>query len=348
MTRSVRHFDPPSQERGAALLTVLLLVAVMSVIAATALDRLQISTRLAANGAAMAQARYYAYAAEQIAAQRIQTLLSRDAAQTTLAGGWLNREIAIPVGGGLALARLNDADNCFNLNSLVIRIDGETANIYAANRVTIEQFSQLMKILQIGENESAAIAQAAADWIDSDTNSLPAGAEDDYYRALPAPYLPPNRLMADRSELRAVKGVSPQIYARIKDWVCTLPQAKPVTLNVNTLSPGQAPLLAMLFGGKLSPQAAKAYLASRPAGGYGSAVRFFGVPLLTEQNASEAVKQQVQLTSQWFELNVRIQSGGIDMESNALITAAPAAAPYTAAPSAMRVRVISRSFGEAA
>jgi general secretion pathway protein K len=326
----------PAHERGAALLTVLLLVAVMSVIAATALDRLQISTRLAANGAAMAQARYYTYAAELIATRRIEDFLARDSAQTTLEGGWLDRETPVPIDGGLAFARLTDADNCFNLNGLVVEIEGDAGANLAANRIMIEQFEQLMVYLQVNENAAGAIAQSAADWIDSDVNPLPAGAEDNHYRGLASPYLPPNRLIADRSEMRAVKGVTPDIYAKIKDWICALPVAKSTTLNVNTLSPDQAPLLAMLFGGKLSPREAKAYLASRPAAGYGSAVRFFGVPLLANQDAPEAVKQQVQLKSMWFQLDVNIQSGGIELESHALIDARTAP-----------VLVTSRSWGEA-
>ncbi len=336
MTKNECTTHGPAHERGAALLTVLLLVAVMSVIAATALDRLQISTRLAANGAAMAQARYYSYAAELIAARRIEDFLARDAGQTTLAGGWLDRETPIPIDDGIALAKLTDADNCFNLNGLAIEIEGSSDKNLAANRTAIEQFTQLLVYLQVNENDGGAIAQSAADWIDTDVNSLPAGAEDNYYRGLASPYLPPNRLMADRSELRAVKGVTPEIYAKIKDWICTLPLAKPTVLNVNTLSPDQAPLLAMLFGGKLSPREAKAYLASRPTGGYGSAVRFFGVPLLANQQAPDAVKAQVQLKSKWFQLSVKIQSEGIEMESHALIDARTAP-----------LRVVSRSWGEA-
>ena len=51
------------RERGAALLTVLLLVAVIAVLAATALERLRVSTRLAGNAAALDQARGLAFAA---------------------------------------------------------------------------------------------------------------------------------------------------------------------------------------------------------------------------------------------------------------------------------------------
>ena len=44
----------PESERGGALLTVLLLVAVMSALSVAALEKLRLSTRLAANGAAAA------------------------------------------------------------------------------------------------------------------------------------------------------------------------------------------------------------------------------------------------------------------------------------------------------
>ncbi len=71
-----KRFAPPKGEKGAALLTVLLLVAVMAVISATALDRLRLSTRLAVNGAAMAQARAYTLAAEGIAAPALRIFCS--------------------------------------------------------------------------------------------------------------------------------------------------------------------------------------------------------------------------------------------------------------------------------
>ena len=54
---------PKSGERGAALLTVLILVAVIAVLAATALEKLRLATRLGGNAVAIEQARGYAYAA---------------------------------------------------------------------------------------------------------------------------------------------------------------------------------------------------------------------------------------------------------------------------------------------
>src|SRR3546814_15738873 len=107
-----------------------------------------------------------------------------------------------------------------------------------------------MLLLGVDRGVAQGIAGAAADWIDSDGNEGRQGAEDGVYRAMQASYLPANRMMADISELRAVAGVTPKIYARPKPWLCDLPVAEPVRLNVNTLAPAQDPLLAMLLPGK--------------------------------------------------------------------------------------------------
>jgi general secretion pathway protein K len=322
---------PPS-ERGAALLSVLLMVAVLAVIAATTLDRLSLSSKLSGNGNALAQARMFSYAAENIAAARIEDLVARDAAQTTLAGGWLNREQVLPIPIGRATAEVRDAGNCFNLNSLVTDAEGR----YQASSTGQDQMTSLMVVLGINENAARPIAAAAADWADSDVTPLPGGAEDDAYRSAAKPYLAANRLYAHPSELRAIKGVTPDVYARLRGWICALPEATLSPVNVNTLLPEQAPLLAMLFPpGKLSPTAARSHLAKRPASGYGSLIRFWEAPELAALKAAPLVQGQVKLTSKYFLLDSEVSLGELSLQGEAMIVASPAPA-----------RVIWRSWGE--
>ena len=66
-------------------------------------------------------------------------------------------------------------------------------------------------LIGIDRGQALGIAGATADWIDSDGNEGPVGAEDAAYRSMQPAYLPANRKMADASELRAVRGVSPKI-----------------------------------------------------------------------------------------------------------------------------------------
>ena len=305
-------------ERGAALLSVLLLVAVMAVIAATALDRLTLATRIAGSAATVDQGRAYAFAAEHIALRQVADLVGRDPAKLTLAGNWLGRDFTLPLPGGVGRARLTDANNCFNLNSLVAEtVPGRFGQRSGAMR----QFGELMTLLGIEPREAQAIAGAAADWIDSDGNEGRLGAEDNVYRSMQSAYLPANRKMADVSELRAVRGVSPKIYARLKPWVCVLPLTDPVKLNVNTLLPEQAPLIAMLLPGEISIADARAALAARPAGGYGSSVRFWEARPFEGRKPPTDVAQQAGVTSRWLTLTTNVTMGDGFLTAISLIDA---------------------------
>ncbi|MEO9131769.1 MAG: type II secretory pathway protein, partial [Sphingomonas sp.] len=138
------HRADRSSETGAALLTVLLLVAVIAVLAGTALEKLRLSTRLGSNAVAMDQARAYSFAAETLALTKVSDLLKANGTRVTLAGGWSGRPIPLPVPGGVATARLTDGGNCFNLNSLVV----ETApNTYAAYTPARLQFARLIRLV---------------------------------------------------------------------------------------------------------------------------------------------------------------------------------------------------------
>ena len=323
---------PKSSERGAALLSVLLMVAVLAVIAATTLDRLTLSSKLSTNGNALAQARMFTYAAESIAAARIEDLVARDAAQTTLAGGWLGAPQSLPIPIGTATATVRDAGNCFNLNSLVTKSEER----YQASATGQDQLTSLLVVLGTDENAARAIAAAAADWADSDITPLPNGAEDDAYRAAPAPYMVANRPFAHPSELRAVKGVSPAIYSKLQNWICALPETILSPLNVNTLLPEQAPLLVMLFPpGKLNIATARSYLAKRPSSGYGSLIRFWAAPELAALEPAPLVQGQVKLTSNYFLLDTRVSLGELALVGESMIVASPAPA-----------RVLWRSWGE--
>ncbi len=142
-----------SSERGAALLTVLLLVALIAVLAGTALEKLRLATRLGGNAVAMDQARAYGLAAETLALTKISDLLARDNSRVTLAGGWSGRPMPLPVPGGLATARVVDGGNCFNLNSLVIETTPGTYSAFTPSRI---QFARLIRLVG-GPSASAEI-----------------------------------------------------------------------------------------------------------------------------------------------------------------------------------------------
>lgn len=318
----------PHPERGAALLTVLLLVAVMATLAATALDRLSLATRLVGNAAVIGQARSWLATAELLAATRIEDLLAADSGQTRLAGNWLGveRRIALPDGASVR-ARLEDGGNCFNLNSLV---ETGSDGALTVRPLAGEQFAALMRTVGIEPGKQQSIAAATSDYLDSDSVPLPGGGEDR------AAQLAANRLMADASELRLIAGVGEREYGLLERWICALPVAELSPINVNTLLPEQAPLLAMLAPGRLDLGRARSVLAARPADGFGSVLRFWQSPLLEGVQVAPEAAKQVRVRTDFFTLRATVAAGELELSEVALIDARAAPA-----------RIVRREWGEA-
>ncbi|HEU0099088.1 MAG TPA: type II secretion system minor pseudopilin GspK [Allosphingosinicella sp.] len=319
---------PPS-ERGAALLAVLVLVVIMAAIAAGAFERLRLSTAMAMNGAALDQARGYALGIEDLLALRIDDLAGQDAYVTTLAGDWNGTERRIPLpGAGLASGTVRDGGNCFNLNSLV---QGDAAAGALAQRpAAIEQFVALMIVLGLPEPTARRIAAATADWIDSDDQTSPQGAEDGAYSGSEPAYRTGNTLLADPSELRAVAGVTPETYRTLRPFLCALPAADMSPINVNTLMPRDAPLLAMFAPAKARPDRLRGLIASRPKDGWRNTYDFWRSAEGAGLETSSDPMSQLQLKTYWFTIDVSVRFEDSEMEEWALVDARLAPAKVVA------------------
>jgi len=321
----------PARERGAALLTVLMLVAIIAVMAGAALEKLRLSTRLAGNAAAGEQARAYALAAETLATTRIGAMLEASPKRVTLQGDWSGRPFGMPLpGGGFAAARVRDGGNCFNLNSLV----SGRAGAYVTDPLMRPQFVRLMRLLDVPVQVAEQIAAGTADWIDSDQAQQAMGAEDAAYLNRETPYRTADTLMTDPSEIRAVAGMTPQIYATLKPWICTLPIAQAAPINVNTLLPEQAPILAMLFPDTMSIAGARQMILQRPPQGVGSTDVFFKSAAL-QGNANADGERGTAIVSKWFTLQIDVTIGTTVLQEHALIDA-----------TTLPARLVSRQWGE--
>jgi general secretion pathway protein K len=301
-----------------ALLAVLILVAMMAALAATALGRMRLSTRLSGAASESEQARMLAIAAADVAALRIADLVRASPSRLTNAAGWIGRPIPLPLAGGEAVGRVTDGGNCFNLNSVVT---GPPEGPLAAYPRGQAQFEGLMSELGVSEAAARRVSAALADWIDSDDQPAPGGAERDVYARAATPYAPANGLLAEASELRAVDGVTPQIYAALRPWVCALPGAVLSPLNVNTLTPEQGPLLAMLLPDLLSVAAARQMIEARPAQGWESAAQFWATPPVDAFEPDAQTLRQVEVRTRWFALGIAVRVGESELRASALIDA---------------------------
>ena len=309
----------PLRERGAALLAVLLLVAVTGAIAAAAMEGLRLSRAVAANATALDQARFYADGAEQLALLGIDDQIGRSPTRTTLEGDWNGavRQLALPDGATASL-RVRDGGNCFNVNSVV---EGEQQSALIRRPSGVAEFMGLIIAVGAGEADARRIAEAAADWVDTDNVPGPGGAEDEAYAQGPSPYRTANNFFAEPDELRALVGMTPELYRRLSPYLCALPTSDLSPINLNTLTPDQAPLLAMLAPGQLSLERARGVIAGRPAGGWGSQVEFWRLDTMRSLAVPLDIQLQPQLRTRWFALDLAVRVGESEYDESALADA---------------------------
>jgi general secretion pathway protein K len=305
-----------ASERGAALITVLLLVAVMSALIAVSFDRLGLALRRERNRSTAEEVRLDMISSEAIALDRITQLQSIDQAKTPVGAAWQDVPVSVPIPGGQIIARLRDGGNCFNLNSLVTTQPDGT---FSAQPAAISQLSRLLELSGVTTSDAGSIAVSAADWIDSDTLPQPGGREDEGYTKLAVPYRTGNGIMQDAGELRAVAGMTPDLFARLKPLLCAYPETILSGYNVNTLTARQAPLVAAMFPSGVTSEMVLAALRNRPVNGFGAVQDFLTQPSLRTAGSSGLATVQLRLRSSWFSLELMARLNDSDFSETALI-----------------------------
>lgn len=158
------------------------------------------------------------------------------------------------------------------------------------------RFRLLFKALELDETP----IQAILDWVDPDSETrFPNGAEDDYYSRQKPAYRTANRPLASLEELRLIKGVTPEIVARLAPFVVCLPNATP--LNVNT-APRE---VLMSLGPGMSSSTASVLIRARETQPFMTMDAFRKHPLLQYAQIDEA---DLALASDFFELRTTVRS----------------------------------------
>lgn len=211
------------RQRGVAIITALLIVAIATTVSITISTRLQLDVRRTANLVAGDQAYLYSLAAESWS----QRILKEDRKENEidhLGENWAIELPPLPVEGGYIQGKLTDLQSCININSLL----GNDADIALART----RMERLLNNLGIDKRH----VQAVIDWLDNDLQTtIPDGAEDVYYMNLERPYRTANAPMQSISELRLVKGFEdPKLYATVLPHVCAFGINAPI--NINTAS----------------------------------------------------------------------------------------------------------------
>lgn len=221
-----------SRQRGLALITAMLVVAIAATTAAfLSLDQ-QIWLRQAQNVADRAEAEAVRAAALEWAIIILNKDAQNNPASDDLTENWSKPLPALPAEGGQVTGRIVDAQGKFNLNNLFLFGTGKRSE------ADIKVFQNLLRSISADPH----LADAVIDWIDANDTTEPYGAEDIDYLQLKTPYRAANQAMQSVEELRLVKGFTPEIVEKLRPWVTALEGR--TDININT-APKE--VLAALF-----------------------------------------------------------------------------------------------------
>ena len=220
------------QQQGIALITILVMVALATILAATIAKRQANTADNTAYLMRQNQSLLYAKSAEAFFSELLVDDADNAGAVDSLQENWAKPMPAFPVEDGFVSGTLQDESGKFNLNSLVN--DEGVPNPQA--KLWFEKL-----LLRVGLPEK--LSEAVIDWQDADEEiSGTMGAENSYYQGLPQGYLAANSKFHNVEELKLVRGFEDQKYLQIVDYVSALP-ASDSKVNVNT---APAMLLASL------------------------------------------------------------------------------------------------------
>ena len=220
------------RQRGVALITAVLIVALATVLAVNVGFNGYLDQRRAANAFALDQSFEVALGGEAWAADALRRdKMQGSGAQTDdFTEAWATPIPPIPLEDldGEFEGRLEDMQGRFNINNL-LKYDG---GVGVVDQAAVERLQRLLEIIEL----EPKWAKIIADWIDTDANpEFPDGAEDTVYTGLNPPYRTANMSITRTSELLALPDFGLERYRKLEPFITALPAGTPI--NLCTASP---------------------------------------------------------------------------------------------------------------
>ncbi|WP_413676603.1 type II secretion system minor pseudopilin GspK [Pantoea dispersa] len=254
-------------QRGVALLTVLMMIAMMTAIAVVAQRQWVDALRRADALSFQQQAKWTLSGAEQ-------WLLAQPQAWQT------DRQHTLTLEGETVHYRWHDHQACFNLNALALSGRVDRDNVYwptAAQRVFIALLTQ-QGISP--ENASAAI------------HTLARALNPDNRRDVPP-------ALEEINQLRALSLFTPAQWSALAPQLCVLPDTR-LQINLNGLNTTTLPLLNALLGGQADTTTLATLLTRRPPAGWRDVTAFLAdVPDATTAVAGTLQSVAVFSSQEW-------------------------------------------------
>jgi len=301
------------RNHGVALVSVLLIVAVVSALAYHLMTHHSLTLAASRQLFEQAQLREYALGGEIFARQMLYEDWEQESSRPidTFLEKWSKPFNPPQIEDGEVEVRVTDLAGRFNLNSVV-------------GGGGLENHARLKRLYR-ALNIDPSLADRWLDWIDDDSEVTGLGLEDGDYLLYDVPYRTANQPAAHLSEVALAAGLSREEFARFRSHVTVLPPLR-LGVNVNTATSSVLESLGPSFG----PSEAQSLVQSER--------EYEDIESFTADYAALGGSAGVlAVRSDYFEISVRVER----FESRVVLTTV-----VYRDPSSGQLSVLSRDFGQ--
>ncbi|AMJ71406.1 general secretion pathway protein GspK [Enterobacter cloacae] len=295
------------KQKGVALLVVLILLVMMSALAAKISQQFCRNLQKTHYQVSQQQLRWAMQAQEKVVKDRLQTDASGENKALNLDGDW-HQPLETRGEDYTVVSQVKDAQDCFNVNNLLAAEkipQGQNAPAVPEKPRNEQIVEQILTESGISHAAAEEVYQQLVDYLDGDATTAKDGAESDAWAGVMPARQPANQMMRTIAEIKQLPAFPVAAYPKVSKLLCALPDSAS-KVDVNTLKPEQAALLAALFPGKLTEDDAVRLIDSRPETGWENMETFSKALEQTFPQLKDDLPQVAELlsiSSRYFRVN---------------------------------------------
>jgi len=301
MSKSLR------KQRGVALLVVLILLVMMSALAAKISQQFCRNLQKTRYQVSQQQLRWSIQSQQKTIEDLLQTYASGESKGLSPKVEWTD-PVETKGEHYTVVSQIEDAQGCFNVNNLLAAEQTpvvEAAGALPEKPVKERIVEQLLTDNGVSSSDAEEIYQQLLDYLDADTTTAKEALETDAWAGVEPARQPANQMMRTSGELKLLPAFPTAAFGKVSKVLCALPDTAS-KVDVNTLTVEQAPLLSALFIGSLNEDEAARLIASRPEEGWESMEAFLKELETNYPQTKDALKQVqafLAVNSNYFRVN---------------------------------------------
>ncbi|HDR2821685.1 TPA: type II secretion system minor pseudopilin GspK [Enterobacter bugandensis] len=295
------------KQKGVALLVVLILLVMMSALAAKISQQFCRNLQKTHYQVSQQQLRWAMQAQEKVVKDRLQSDATGENKALNLDGDW-HQPLETRGEDYTVVSQVEDAQDCFNVNNLLAAEkipQGQNVPAVPEKPRNEQIVEQILTESGISHTTAEEVYQQLVDYLDGDATTAKDGAESDAWAGVLPARQPANQMMRTIAEIKQLPAFPVAAYPKVSKLLCALPDSAS-KVDVNTLKPEQAALLAALFPGKLTEDDAVRLIDSRPETGWENMETFSKALEQTFPQLKDDLPQVAELisiSSRYFRVN---------------------------------------------